>query len=86
MSSGISDIPSRALDAYNINSVNSSRAISPSTAMQGGRLGGVPRVSDSVEISDRAFDLLLTPGNYRPNVKALQTEEPKTSTLFNIKA
>ncbi len=54
--------------------------------MQGGRLGGVPRVSDSVEISDRAFDLLLTPGNYRPNVKALQTEEPKTSTLFNIKA
>ncbi len=86
MLSGISDISSmRALAAYGVNQVDSVRA-SGSTAMPEVKGSAMPRISDTVDISDKAFDLLLTPGNYRPNVKASPLEEQMKKTIINLTA
>ena len=88
MSSAISDVSSRALAAYGVNQVPSAHAagaISASSAMAGNK-GSMPRISDTVELSDKAYDLLLTPGNYRPNVKAAPVEGQMTKTIINLTA
>jgi hypothetical protein len=88
MSSAISDVSSRALAAYGVNQVpnaSATSAIASSSAMSGNK-GGMQRIVDTVELSDKAYDLLLTPGNYRPNVKAAPVEAQMTSTIINLTA
>lgn len=78
----ISSVASSALAVYNINQattaknapiVNALNSIAPTAAMKAAKRGGVPQTSDSVTISDEAFELLLTKGNLRANLKVLET-------------
>ncbi len=85
MSSGITAISSRALAAYNqVANVNPSTPVASGSSMPENKGPGMPRLSDTVELSDRAYDLLLTPGNYRPNVKAAPLEAQMTKTILNL--
>jgi hypothetical protein len=87
MSSGITDIPSRALAAYGVNQVGNVHAgPSAASSVMTAKQGGMPRITDTVELSDKAYDLLLTPGNYRPNVKAAPVEGQMTKTMINLVA
>jgi hypothetical protein len=85
MSASIGDISSRALAAYGVNQPASVKAATPSVMPENKGIG-MPRISDTVDISDKAFDLLLTPGNYRPNVKAAPMEEQMTKTMISLTA
>jgi len=90
MASGISEISSRAAAAYGVNqtasakSVDASGSITAGAVMPTNKAIGVPRISDTVEISDKAYDLLLTPGNYRPNVKAAPVENRASFNIIDI--
>jgi hypothetical protein len=89
MSSAISDTSSRALAAYRTNqvaNVSPPGAIAAGGSLSGNRGGGMPKISDTVELSDQAYDLLLTPGNYRPNVKAAPVEGEMTKTIISLTA
>ncbi len=89
MSSVISDSSSRALAAYRTNqvaNVSAPGSITAGSSLPGNKGGGMPKISDTVDLSDQAYDLLLTPGNYRPNVKAAPVEGQMTKTIISLTA